>query len=144
MTRRHQDSLRLILPERIGDFRVMKGRPQQMRYSELSELIAYRQGRGIEAKRYLFERDAKISYPLSAIFVALAGAMSIFLFKGGVSIIRYVVYATGICFVYWIFYSLGASASESGLFPPLVCAWLPNAAVFTITAFLFGWKRAWR
>jgi lipopolysaccharide export system permease protein len=137
MKRSRSDSLKLIIPERISDFRVMKGRPQQMRYSELGELIDYRKGRGIEAKRYLFERDAKISYPLSAIFVALAGAMSIFLFKGGVSIIRYVVYATGVCFLYWTFYSLGASASESGLIPPLVCAWLPNAALAVLTAYLF-------
>jgi lipopolysaccharide export LptBFGC system permease protein LptF len=37
-------------------------------------------------------------------------------------------------FVYWIFHSFGASASESGLLPPLVGAWMPNMALLLAAA----------
>lgn len=122
-------ALRLPVAERLGDFRVIKGRPQQLRYAELDDLIAFRESRGIDAKKYLFERHAKIAVPFSALFVALAGVACIFALRGGVSIVRHIVFATVICFVYWVFYSIGVSSSEAGLIPPLAAAWLPNASI---------------
>jgi lipopolysaccharide export system permease protein len=123
------EGLTLPFREKIADFRNLRGRPQQLRYSELSDLIAFRESRGIEAKKYLFERHAKIAVPFSALFVALAGAACIFALRGGVTIVRHIVFATAVCFVYWFFYSVGVSSSEAGLIPPLAAAWLPNASM---------------
>lgn len=123
------EQVRLPFSETIGDFRVIKGRPQQMTLKELDDLISYRQGRGIDVRKYLFERYAKVSFPFSALFVAIAGAACLYFFRGGVSIVRYVAFATAICFVYWVVYSLGISLSEARMLHPAAAAWLPNAAM---------------
>ena len=126
---RFYPELRLSMPEKISDFKVLTGRPQQMTYSELNELIKHRIKMGIEVRKYLYEKYAKISYPFSIMLVAIVGAMSVFLFRGSATIIRYLMFATVTSFSYWIVYSFSISTSESGLFPPWFAAWMPNMAL---------------
>lgn len=134
LTAETREQVRLPFSETIGDFRIIKGRPQQMTLRDLDDLISYRQGRGIDVRKYLFERYAKVSFPFSALFVAMAGATCLYFFRGGVSIVRYVAFATAICFVYWVVYSLGVSLSEARMLHPAAAAWLPNAAMALMTA----------
>ena len=129
-----------VLKEKISDFRHLTGRPQQMTYGEIDELIKYRQARGIDVRKYVFERYSKTAYPVSVVVIAIAGAMCVFLFAGGVSLVRYLAYATVICFIYWIFYSGGSSACESGTIRPMIGAWLPNMAVMVFFTGVYVWR----
>ena len=133
MTSAFHKTIEIPFVERMDDFRVITGRPQQLTRAELSGLIDYRSARGIDVRKYVFERYAKVSFPFSALFVAIAGAACLYFLRGGVSIVRYVAFGTAICFVYWVVYSLGISSSEAQMIHPFIAAWMPNASMAAVT-----------
>jgi len=129
------------LSDRITDFKVIRGRPQQFTYNELIKVIEYRKSVGIETRRYETEKFLKISNPLSVIFIAIAGATCIYIFQGGVSIVRYIIHATVLSFIYWVTYSIGASGAETGSIPAVVAAWMADGSMLLIFIGVWSYRR---
>ncbi len=110
-------------PEELG--RVVK-LPGEMSYRELRRYIARLAESGVNTLRYQVDLHAKIATAFVSVIMLILG-VSFGLRVGRAGIMIWVGLCIPLAFAYWVFLSLGFPLGRTGVLPPLVAAWLPNA-----------------
>jgi lipopolysaccharide export system permease protein len=118
--------------------------PEEFSLWELNRYIDDLRDKGLDPGGYIVDRDLKYAMPLAClIMVALGIALSLDPMPRSLSLGRSFGLAIGIGFGYWLAFGLTSSLGRSGIIPPAIAAWTPNA-IFTMLAlsiFLFGEER---
>jgi lipopolysaccharide export system permease protein len=118
--------------------------PEEFSLWELNRYIDDLRDKGLDPGGYIVDRDLKYAMPLAClIMVALGIALSLDPMPRSLSLGRSFGLAIGIGFGYWLAFGLTSSLGRSGIIPPAIAAWTPNA-IFTMLAlsiFHFGEER---
>ena len=113
------------LPERPETF--MKGtvKPEEMNYWELRRYAATVKDEGYDNSKYLVDMNIKIAYPLISLILVLIGIpVALQLRKGSTPLA--VSGGMAVCFMYILVFGFSRSLGLSGVFPPILSAWLAN------------------
>ncbi len=113
------------LPERPETF--MKGtiKPEEMNYWQLRRYAATVKDEGYDNSRYLVDMNIKIAYPLISLILVLIGIpVALQLRTGGTPLA--VSGGMAVCFMYILVFGFSRSLGLSGVFPPILSAWLAN------------------
>ena len=107
--------------------RVVK-KSEEMNFMELLAYIRTVEAEGYDATNYRVDLNAKLSFPVVGLIMALLGAGFGLKRKGrgAQEISLSIVYGIGICFLYWIVLSFCLSLGYGGMLPPLIAAWTAN------------------
>lgn len=101
--------------------------PNQMNYRELGHYVQTLERSGSDANKLRVERALKIAIPMTCIVIALFGApMGITGGRSGAAYGVAVSLATTITFLMAV--QISKAVGGGGLLPPLLAAWIPNAA----------------
>ena len=122
------DSLRQrALTERPSDLLTEPKAPDQMRYRELGHYVSTLERSGSDANKLKVERALKLAIPATCVIIALFGApLGLTGHRSGAAYGVAVSLATTIVFLSMI--QLSKAVGAGGVVPPLLAAWLPNAA----------------
>ena len=106
--------------------------PEEMGYRELGEFIEAIERSGGRAAELTVERAQKLAIPVATLIIILfAAPLANQAPRGGAA------YGVGISLAVTIFYlmlfKVAGAAGESGVMPPMLAAWLPNA-IFVLAA----------
>jgi lipopolysaccharide export system permease protein len=115
----------LEIPEKPETF--MKGakKPEEMNYWQLRRYAANVRDEGYDNTKYLVDMNIKIAYPLISLILVLIGIpLALRLKTGGTPLA--VCGGVAICFMYVMVLGFSRSLGLSGVFPPLLSAWLAN------------------
>ncbi len=138
---RFSESAKMPLPLTLADFKHTGKTPDEMNYEELRTYIKKLKEEGYAYAPYDVDLNAKLSYPLSSLFVILlvipfslkkrktSGMMLAF----GISL------AVG--FSYWILMALSLSMGNSDILNPPTAAWMPNIITFFIAVIINGFAK---
>lgn len=114
------------LTERPEELLTQPKAPDQMNYRELGRYIETLERSGSDANKLKVERALKIAIPVTCIVIALFGApMGITGGRSGAAYGVAVSLATTIVFLMSV--QISKAMGGSGLLPPMLAAWLPNA-----------------
>ena len=107
--------------------RVVK-KSEEMNFMELLAYIRTVEAEGYDATNYRVDLNAKLSFPVVGLIMALLGAGFGLKRKGrgAQEISLSIVYGIGICFLYWIVLNFCLSLGYGGMLPPLIAAWTGN------------------
>jgi lipopolysaccharide export system permease protein len=124
-------------PETIAGFLDGETPPEEMTFSELSGYVDELRRKGFEARRHETDLQAKISYPLLNVLIAMLAIP--FALRGPRSggVWRSIGLGLLVGFACWVILSTSLSLGKKGLFPPAVAAWLPGALFVGAGAALF-------
>jgi lipopolysaccharide export system permease protein len=112
--------------ERPTDMMAKPRAPQEMRYEELTRLIAALERSGVDANLLRVERALKLAIPVTCIIIALFGApLATSTQRGGAAYGIGISLATTIVFLMLI--QLTKAIGGKGLIPPDYAAWVPGA-----------------
>jgi lipopolysaccharide export system permease protein len=126
---------------RPADFILVRQDPEEFSLSELNHYIHSLKQKGLAPGGYVVDRDLKYATPLAClIMVALGIALSIDPLPRHLSLGRSFFIGIVIGFGYWVALGFTSSFGHSGVIPPWLAAWLPNAvfAMLAASMFLFG------
>lgn len=115
--------------------------PEDFSLAELSEFIRGLQRVGLNAQRYIADRDLKYAMPVSCLILAAIGfALSLDPLPRQAGLARNIGYALAAGFGYWLVLGFTMSFGKSGILPPWPAAWLPNILFgsIAISIFLMG------
>jgi lipopolysaccharide export system permease protein len=117
---------RLQLAERPESFQHLEKAPEEMTLAELGRYIAKITSEGYDATRYRVDYHAKISFPVTAVTMALLAIGVAFTQgrRGGIAV--GVALSIAIAFVYLLMFQLVLSLGYAGKVQPLWAAWVPN------------------
>lgn len=122
------DSVRqAAMGERPADLLTEPKAPDQMRFRELGHYIRTLERSGNNANKLKVERALKIAIPVTCLVIALFGApLAISAPRGGATWGVAMSLATTIVFLMMV--QIGKAVGAGGVLPPVVAAWIPNAA----------------
>lgn len=122
-----------LIPEKPSDFKTLQVEDEIMRLDELKRYIARNDSFGLDTtsqKINYHQRIAMVFTPLIFIILALS-----FVVKAHA--IHSFSKSTGLCFLivvtYLLLFQMTVSVGRSGLIPPIIAGWAPNA-IFLIVA----------
>jgi len=122
------DERALKLPEKPGDFSRLSKPSEEMSLAELASYVRKVEQEGYDSTRYRVDLMAKISFPFVCLIMALLGVPLALLSERKESLAPAMVIGMGAAVFYWISFSYIRSLfGYSGVLPPVVAAWLPNA-----------------
>ncbi len=125
----------LDLSERPELFLRPVRQPEEMSYWQLKRFARGIRRQGYNATRYLVDMNIKLSFPLVSLIMVLIGIpISLGLKRGGTPLS--VSLGMGVCFLYLATFGLARSLGISGLFPPVLSAWLANLVFFFAGVYL--------
>lgn len=124
-------------PETIAGFLDGETPPEEMTFAELSDYVQELRKKGYEARRHETDLQAKISYPLLNVLIAMLAIP--FALRGPRSggIWRSIGLGLLVGFACWVVLSASLSLGKKGVLPPLLAAWLPGALFVGSGAALF-------
>ncbi|MBP2674158.1 MAG: permease [Deltaproteobacteria bacterium] len=124
-------------PETITGFLEGETPPEEMTYPELSDYIDELRRKGFEARSHETDLQAKVSYPLLNVLIAMLAIP--FALRGPRSggIWRSIGLGLLVGFACWVILSASLSLGKKGIFPPLLAAWLPGALFVGAGAAMF-------
>ena len=100
--------------------------PDEMRYEELSRYIAAMERSGTDVNEWKVERALKIAIPVTCIIIALFGApLATSNQRGGAAYGIAISLATTVTFLMVV--QVTKAIGGTGILPPDVAAWIPNA-----------------
>jgi lipopolysaccharide export system permease protein len=126
---------------RPADFILVRQDPEEFSLSELNHYIHALKRKGLAPGGYVVDRDLKFATPLAClIMVALGVSLSLDPLPRHLSLGRSFSLGLVIGFGYWVILGFTSSFGHSGVLPPWLAAWLPNAvfATLALSIFLFG------
>jgi lipopolysaccharide export system permease protein len=112
--------------------------PQYLSYWDLARVAKGLGSAGSNVEGLITSLHAKISYPFSLMVMACA-AIVLTLAIGNVYLS--VLAGLVLVFVYYALFVMSTAAGESGLLPPIVAAWMPNAVFGLGCIALMGMSR---
>lgn len=125
------------LTERPTDMMAKPRAPQEMRYQELTRLIAALERTGVDANLLRVERALKIAIPVTCIIIALFGApLATSTQRGGAAWGIGISLATTVTFLMMI--QLTKAIGGKGLISPDLAAWVPSMLFGTIGLILMA------
>jgi lipopolysaccharide export system permease protein len=124
-------------PETIKGFLDGETPPEEMTFPELSDYIDELRKKGFEARRHETDLQAKVSYPLLNVLIAMLAIP--FALRGPRSggVWRSIGLGLLVGFACWVILSASLSLGKKGIFPPLLAAWLPGALFVGAGAAMF-------
>jgi lipopolysaccharide export system permease protein len=123
---------------RPADFILVRQDPEEFSLSELNHYIRSLKRKGLAPGSYVVDRDLKFAMPLAClIMVALGVALSIDPLPRHQTLGRSFGLGIVIGFGYWVILGFTSSFGHSGVIPPWLAAWLPNAIFGTLAVSLF-------
>jgi lipopolysaccharide export system permease protein len=126
--------------ERPEDLLTEPKAPDQMTWAELGHYIRTLERSGNNANKLRVERALKIAIPVTCIVIALFGApLAITGPRAGAAYGVAVSLATTIVFLMMV--QISKAVGAGGVLPPLVAAWIPNAAFGLSGLILFSRAR---
>ena len=131
------DSRAYRFPETISGFLDGETPPEEMTFAELSDYVEELHKKGFEARRHETDLQAKISYPLLNVLIAMLAIP--FALRGPRSggIWRSISLGLLVGFACWVILSASLSLGKKGIFPPALAAWLPGVLFVGSGAALF-------
>ena len=124
------------LTEKPFDLLTQPKAPSQMNYRELGHYVQTLERSGGDANKLKVERALKIAVPVTCLVIALFGApMGVGRPRTGAAYGVAVSLATTIVFLMAV--QISKAVGGSGLLPPMLAAWIPNAAFGTAGLVLF-------
>lgn len=132
------------LQARPSDLGEVRQDPEEFSLAELNHYIHDLHRKGLDPGGYLVDRNLKYAMPAAClIMVALAVVLSLDPLPRKLGLSRSFALGIAIGFSYWLILGFTSSFGRSGLLPPWVAAWLPNAtfAVLAAAIFMFGEER---
>jgi lipopolysaccharide export system permease protein len=125
------------LKETPRELRAVERDPSEMRFAELSRLIAALERSGADVNALKVERMLKLAIPVTCLIIALFGApLATSSQRGGAAYGIAVSLATTVFFLVLI--QLTKSIGAKGLLPPEAAAWLPNIIVGSFALILLA------
>lgn len=123
-------SREFMVTESPADFMSISISPEEMGFVEIGEYIKKIKKEGLDATKYIVDRQIKISFPAVGFIMALigipfslrTGRQGGFTVGVGSSVV--------IGFIVWFIFSMGVSLGHAGKLPPIVSAWGANI-IFT-------------
>jgi lipopolysaccharide export system permease protein len=111
--------------------------PEEMRYAELSRFIAAMERSGTDVNELKVERMLKIAIPVTCIIIALFGApLATSNQRGGTAYGIAISLATTVIFLMAV--QVTKAVGGTGIVPPDLAAWIPNAAFAVVGATLLA------
>ncbi len=111
--------------------------PDEMRYEELSRFIKAMERSGTDVNEWKVERALKIAIPITCIIIALFGApLATTNQRGGAAFGIAISLATTVTFLMAV--QVTKAVGGTGMMPPDLAAWVPNALFALIGIFLLG------
>lgn len=127
MELRREESRTIHLDEDPDAFKVLPGRPAQMRRATLGEQLALRRRLGLPASEFDLEWHNKLAYPLAGVPASLlALALALRRERKG-HLTAAITEAVAVSLLFWAAQGAGWSLGISGRLPPVAAAWLPDA-----------------
>jgi lipopolysaccharide export system permease protein len=108
------------------DFKQVVRSNDEMSFRTLQEDIAAIEADGFDAGSQKVDLQAKISFPLICLILALVGGGISLRGNRGEGIFAGILIAIGIAFCYWFCHSICLSLGYGGVLPPLAAAWATN------------------
>ena len=133
----HFNRIIFQLPEMPKEFSQVDRATEEMSSRELAEWIKRIEAEGYDPLRYQVDFQLKFSFPFIAVIMALLGLPIAFWKEKGGGIALGIGVGIGLSFVYLVFLGLSRSLGYSGLLPPVISAWLPNAVFSLLGMYLF-------
>ncbi|HEU4564285.1 MAG TPA: LptF/LptG family permease [Gemmatimonadaceae bacterium] len=119
----HDNAMR----ERPEELLAQPHSPQEMRYRELGRYIGAMERSGADVNELKVEQALKIAIPVTCIIIAIFGApLATSTQRGGAAYGIGVSLATTIIFLMLI--QITKAVGGGGILPPVLAAWIPNAA----------------
>jgi lipopolysaccharide export system permease protein len=114
--------------------------PRDMRYKELGRFIVALERSGADAKELRVEHALKLAIPITCIIIAIFGApLATSTQRGGAAYGIGISLATTVLFLMLI--QITKAVGGGGLLPPVLAAWVPNAAFGLIGLVLLARSR---
>ena len=112
--------------------------PEDFSLAELNEFIRALQRVGLNAQRYIADRDLKYAMPVSCLILAAIGfALSLDPMPRQGGFARNIGTALAAGFGYWLILGFTMSFGKSGVLSPWPAAWLPNLLFGSIAVSMF-------
>ncbi|MFC1520884.1 LptF/LptG family permease [Elusimicrobiota bacterium] len=133
-----KDAVNLDFPEAPEDLVPSSWRLEEMTIKDLDDTRKVLESRGIAARKFTVEYQARLAWPLAFIvfgFVAIA-VMQILpatLFRGRILLFG-LTFVIG--FVYWFLVGLGVTLANHGVLDPVHAAWGPHLGVLALMGLL--------
>lgn len=109
----------------------LQKKPEEMSFAELNRFIAELQLIGGDTKKWIVERQLKISIPFSNFIVVLLGApLASRKRRGGVG--KNFALSLLVSFIYFVIIRMGQVFGHQGDLSPILAAWLGNLIFFTL------------
>ncbi|HEY5219472.1 MAG TPA: LptF/LptG family permease [Gemmatimonadaceae bacterium] len=113
--------------ERPEDMMTRAHLPDEMRYGELTRVIKAMERSGTDVNEWKVERALKIAIPVTCIIIALFGApLATSSQRGGAAFGIAISLATTVTFLMAV--QVTKAIGGTGIVPPDIAAWIPNAA----------------
>jgi lipopolysaccharide export system permease protein len=125
------------IPETPDDFKVVQKDVETMSYLELKRFIQKIQMEGYDATRYIVDLNAKISFSLVSVILAVIGISFSLRSERSGGIAQGIGAGLIIGFSYWLVHAFGLSLGRSGTLPPLLAAWFGNILFCGVSIWLF-------
>lgn len=133
--KKYNTPLDLPMEEDLSTFLSVRKKPEEMNFSELWRYIKIVEPRGIPTSDYKTDLHLKIAFPLSCLIVTLLGIPFALRTKAGNMIIGF-GFGIMVSIVYYALTALSRSMGQTGVFPPLIAAWLPNVVSLYIGVYI--------
>lgn len=122
------DEKAIALPERPTDFSRLAKPSEEMSLAELGRYLEKIEQEGYDSRRQRVDLQAKLSFPFVCLIMALLGIPLALMKERGQFLAPAVVIGLGLALLYWVGFSYSKSVfGYSGVLPPVLAAWLPNA-----------------
>ena len=126
-----------IIPMEPQDFLIMKGQPETMTSSELSDYIARQKRRGFaNIKEFEIEYHKRIAMSFASFILTIIGvSLSSRKVKGGMGL--YLGVGLALSFSYILFQTVSATFAINGNASPFLAVWVPNIVYAFIAIYLY-------
>jgi lipopolysaccharide export system permease protein len=114
-------------PETIAGFLDGETPPEEMTFAELSGYVGELKRKGYDARSHETDLQAKISYPLLNILIAMLAIPFALSGPRSGGLWRSIGLGLVVGFACWVILSASLALGKRGILPPLPAAWLPGA-----------------
>ncbi len=126
----------LKLPDEFDNFRQRRGRPYQMSFISLLELINFRERVGLDISRYKYELYMKVINPVSLVLICVFLLIFFIRYLYLLRPVYLIIYSLLILMFYIISVIFSGKLSESSIGQPFVAAILPVVLLVSISTIL--------
>ncbi|MCX5895021.1 MAG: LPS export ABC transporter permease LptG [Proteobacteria bacterium] len=127
----------IALHETPEDFKLSQKMGEEMSFGEIRAFVNKVSSEGYDTTPYEVDMHAKISYPFINIIMAILGIPFALMIGRSGGMALGITTSVFIGFFYWIFFALCLSLGKSSSLPPLLSAWMANAAFGALGVYMF-------